>query len=505
MSLQKEPFRKIDLFARASDVSAEDFQRAFLEVLNRVKNVPIMKRNILRLDIALSRNDANNLILSLNLPPGAPTSFDAIMIAEFESEEKWEEVHADAEFIKARDSTNFDAKIGRMERIIYHEMSLIELWHMSRLFPEVGTKAAGLTGVNHHFRDRRKRIWRRGRIGMTQHYGACHRGDGAWRAVLRAEEACRRPRDTWQKWGNSFGLNWSKTGTNCYIPATTSEPGWQPTRAKQAAAMLGMGALGWCTIGGTADDAGPKVQRGPCLRVSSKGVDGVARSLALPGAQRRRRKPAVTKKRAGSAVLDGERSGKGGDREDMTPRETGRSETIPHVEVHRRLSEQDDEVDMLGCGPLAKNKSSAVDLAVRKPVVRMMVRTVYKTHSHNTPPRATKRCGNPALKDGKKKGHKRPKAQRSSEAQVGWRARRDNSWSDNRDRYLGPSVALQSAIGLVGDEETSSLDEHLGLTVKQPRTSSDVPSAGKKSSHMHQNDAAHGMLPAKRWNTLRID
>jgi hypothetical protein len=51
MSLQKKPFRKIDLFARASDVSAEDFQRAFLEVLNRVKNVPIMKRNILRLDI----------------------------------------------------------------------------------------------------------------------------------------------------------------------------------------------------------------------------------------------------------------------------------------------------------------------------------------------------------------------------------------------------------------------------------------------------------------------
>ncbi|KAJ7264223.1 hypothetical protein C8J57DRAFT_1230698 [Mycena rebaudengoi] len=94
------------------------------------------------------------------------------------------------------------------------------------------------------------------------------------------------------------------------------------------------------------------------------------------------------------------------------------------------------------------------------------------------------------------KGHKRPKARRSTEAQVGWRARRDNSWSDNRDRYLGPSVALQSATGLVGDEETSSLDDRLGLTVKQPRTSSDVPSAGKKGSHMRQNDAAHGMLPA---------
>ena len=51
MSLQKMPFRKIDLFARASDVSAEDFQRAFLEVVNLVKNVPIMKRNVLRLDI----------------------------------------------------------------------------------------------------------------------------------------------------------------------------------------------------------------------------------------------------------------------------------------------------------------------------------------------------------------------------------------------------------------------------------------------------------------------
>ncbi|KAJ7268545.1 hypothetical protein C8J57DRAFT_1228242 [Mycena rebaudengoi] len=120
--LPKMPFRKINLFAKASDVSAEDFQRAFLEVLNLVKNVPIMKRNVLRLDIALSRNDANNLVPSLNLPPGAPTSFDAIMIVEFESEEKWEEVHADAEFIKARDSTNFDAKIGRMERIIYLEI-----------------------------------------------------------------------------------------------------------------------------------------------------------------------------------------------------------------------------------------------------------------------------------------------------------------------------------------------------------------------------------------------
>ncbi|KAF8144751.1 hypothetical protein K438DRAFT_1945339 [Mycena galopus ATCC 62051] len=118
----KKPFRKIDLFARASDISAEDFQRAFLEVLNLVKNVPIMKRNVLRLDIALSRNDVNNLVPSLNLLPYAATSFDAIMIAEFENEEKWEEVHADAEFIKARDSTNFDAKIGRMERIIYEEM-----------------------------------------------------------------------------------------------------------------------------------------------------------------------------------------------------------------------------------------------------------------------------------------------------------------------------------------------------------------------------------------------
>ncbi|KAJ7804392.1 hypothetical protein B0H13DRAFT_1930777 [Mycena leptocephala] len=117
MSLQKKPFRKIDLFARASDVSAEDFQRAFLEVLNLVKNVPIMKRNYF-----LLLNDANNLVPSLNLLLDAPTSFDAIMIAEFESEEKWEEVHADAEFIKARDSTNFDAKIGRMERIIYQEM-----------------------------------------------------------------------------------------------------------------------------------------------------------------------------------------------------------------------------------------------------------------------------------------------------------------------------------------------------------------------------------------------
>ncbi|KAJ7268540.1 hypothetical protein C8J57DRAFT_1228238 [Mycena rebaudengoi] len=92
MLLQKKPFRKIDLFARASDVSAKDFQRAFLEVLNLVKNVPIMKRNVLRLDIALLRNDANNWVPTLNLPPGAPTSFDAIMIVEFESEEKWEEV-----------------------------------------------------------------------------------------------------------------------------------------------------------------------------------------------------------------------------------------------------------------------------------------------------------------------------------------------------------------------------------------------------------------------------
>ncbi|KAJ6528289.1 hypothetical protein DFH09DRAFT_1094549 [Mycena vulgaris] len=91
MSLQKKPFRKIDLFARALDVSAEDFQRAFLEVLNLVKNVPIMKRNVLRLDIALSWNDANHLV-PLNLLPDSLTSFDAIMIAEFESEEKWEEV-----------------------------------------------------------------------------------------------------------------------------------------------------------------------------------------------------------------------------------------------------------------------------------------------------------------------------------------------------------------------------------------------------------------------------
>ncbi|KAJ7234938.1 hypothetical protein C8J57DRAFT_1248859 [Mycena rebaudengoi] len=87
--------------------------------------------------------------------------------------------------------------------------------------------------------------------------------------------------------------------------------------AKRAATTLATAALDWHAIGRTADDAGPKFRRGACLRVSSEGVDGMVRSLAQPGAQKRSQKLAVTKKYAGSAVLDGERGGKGGDGGDV--------------------------------------------------------------------------------------------------------------------------------------------------------------------------------------------
>ncbi|KAJ7224990.1 hypothetical protein C8J57DRAFT_1252975 [Mycena rebaudengoi] len=166
---------------------------------------------------------------------------------------------------------------------------------------------------------RRQRIWRRGRIGMSS---------------IMVHVTTRR-------WCTASGFEGRKSraaglgmhgGGGALIPAQM-EKSWDELRhlpfntplprhlnrdddqRRQNGRLRCWGRRR--TIGGTAEDASRKIRCGPRLRVSSEGEDGLVRSLAQPGAQKRSQKPAVTKKRAGSAVLDGERSRKEGDGEDV--------------------------------------------------------------------------------------------------------------------------------------------------------------------------------------------
>jgi hypothetical protein len=85
-------------------------------------------------------------------------------------------------------------------------------------------------------------------------------------------------------------------------------------------------------IGGTADDTGPKFRGGRRLKVSSEGGDGLVRSLAQPGAQKRSRKLAVTKSAQEAQFLTESKMGRE-EMEGMYPR------------VHLWLWEDDSETN----------------------------------------------------------------------------------------------------------------------------------------------------------------
>ncbi|KAJ6545431.1 hypothetical protein B0H19DRAFT_1075744 [Mycena capillaripes] len=133
MPFQRSPFRKINLYSRAPNVPDEKFQTDLMywTCTGSIPSVRCRKSNMLAGFLEERLEPSRR---SLNLSTNAETSFEAVIIAEFESLEKYEEVklvgstfltgfesrfnqmQRDAEVINARSFSDYEINIGRMEK-----------------------------------------------------------------------------------------------------------------------------------------------------------------------------------------------------------------------------------------------------------------------------------------------------------------------------------------------------------------------------------------------------
>ncbi|KAJ7712242.1 hypothetical protein B0H14DRAFT_2645432 [Mycena olivaceomarginata] len=88
MSIPKSRFRKIDFYAKRPGVTVDELHSTLLEGAKVVAEIPLVKTNMLRFEISISRGNSSG------------GKWDAVTIMEFESREKCEEISRDPEFLK---------------------------------------------------------------------------------------------------------------------------------------------------------------------------------------------------------------------------------------------------------------------------------------------------------------------------------------------------------------------------------------------------------------------
>ncbi|KAJ7141569.1 hypothetical protein C8R46DRAFT_1233697 [Mycena filopes] len=121
MPLQKQPCRKVNLYSRPAHVPFEEFRQTLVDLTRALRKVPIAKQNLLRVDLAFSETDWSKLAQSLSLAPNVGSTFEAIMIVEVESLEKYEEMGTNAEFIRLKEQAGYATAFERVEYIFFEE------------------------------------------------------------------------------------------------------------------------------------------------------------------------------------------------------------------------------------------------------------------------------------------------------------------------------------------------------------------------------------------------
>ncbi|KAJ7485365.1 hypothetical protein FB451DRAFT_1363318 [Mycena latifolia] len=96
-------FRYITFHSKRSDESPEAFRQAFLAALDEMGRVPVVQRNRLSLEVSFPIADPASLVQAARLA-GSNTACDAIVIADFESIERWEELYRDPAFKELKDT-----------------------------------------------------------------------------------------------------------------------------------------------------------------------------------------------------------------------------------------------------------------------------------------------------------------------------------------------------------------------------------------------------------------
>ncbi|KAJ7105106.1 hypothetical protein C8R43DRAFT_1244006 [Mycena crocata] len=103
-SFQTDRFRCVYLYSRRKDVSVEQFQRAIQVMLDAYDEVPVIQRNRLNREVCLP---TSNVVQGMNFST-SQSSFDALVILDFESKEKFDEMCRDPKVIEVNLSSQRD-------------------------------------------------------------------------------------------------------------------------------------------------------------------------------------------------------------------------------------------------------------------------------------------------------------------------------------------------------------------------------------------------------------